>query len=159
MSINQIELAALKKDSWSEQELHNAKFVLTFVQKIMNDHDFEYVKENYGSHPYKQHNRTMTDGPNGVLSSITELCKVYPEFSYDVRHMYVDGDYVTIQSHVTLQASDRGNPNKGLNIYDTWKVVDDQIVEHWDAVQGIDEGMRKVAVQNGGVVKNENTLF
>ncbi|MEO0895356.1 MAG: nuclear transport factor 2 family protein [Bacteroidota bacterium] len=154
-----IDLANLKKDNWSDQDLNKAEHAVAFVQKIMNDHDFDYVVEHYAHHPYKQHNMSMADGIGGVVQSMRELCAGFPEFSYDVRHIYVDGDYVTLHSHATLTAADRSNPQKGFNIYDTWKIEGVLLVEHWDAIQGIDKAMRELAVQGAGLVRNENTLF
>ncbi len=159
MKSNQINLDLLKRDSWSNEERRNAEFVIEFVQKIMNDHDFEYVKENFGSNPYRQHNQSMIDGIEGVIQSMEQLTSNFPDFSYEVKHVYVDSEFVIVQSHATLSKEDRGNPQKGLNIYDTWKVVNNQIVEHWDAIQGIDQRMRKVVLQNGGQFRNDNTYF
>jgi len=44
--------------------------------------------------------------------------------------MYVDGDYVTVHLHATNNKKHRGNPKKGLNIMDIWKVEDGVILEH-----------------------------
>lgn len=155
----QIDLETLKRPNWSEVELNNAQVVRDFVQQLMNNHDFKYVEENFGKNPYKQHNRSMTDGISGVLNTIKDLVKRYPDYTYDVKHMSVDGDYVIIQSHVTLNKKDRGNPNKGLNIKDTWRVENGKLVEHWDAIQPIDGFMRFYALMTGGKVANNNTLF
>ena len=155
----QIDLETLKRPNWSEVELNNAEVVRDFVQQLMNNHDFKYVEENFGKNPYKQHNRSMTDGISGVLNTIKDLVKRYPDYTYDVKHMSVDGDYVIIQSHVTLNKKDRGNPNKGLNIKDTWRVENGKLVEHWDAIQPIDGFMRFYALMTGGKVANNNTLF
>lgn len=125
----------------------------------MNDHDFDYIRQVYGNSVYKQHNRGMADGIEGVLATITEFTELYPNFSYDVKHIYVDGPYVTLHSHGTLKAADRGNPDKGLNLYDTWKIEDGKLVEHWDSIQGIDSGMRFYGFLTGGAIENKNTLF
>ncbi|HAA13483.1 MAG TPA: polyketide cyclase [Cytophagales bacterium] len=159
MKVNKINLNSLKRDHWSDQDVKNAEIAIDFAQKIMNDHDFEGIVALYGKHTYKQHNQTMVDGVQGVLQAMRELVGNFPDFSYDVRHVYVDGEYVTLHSHATLTTEDRGNPQRGFNIYDTWKIVEGEIVEHWDAIQGIDEAMRKMAVQSAGVVRNENTYF
>jgi len=76
-----------------------------------------------------------------------------------VKHIYADGDYVIFQSQVTLRKKHRGNPNKGLNITDTWKIIDGKIAEHWDSIQPIDALMRFIIWLNGGKVKNANGLF
>lgn len=159
MEILKVDLEKLKRSNWSQQELSNAEIVRDFVQRLMNDHDFKYVEENFGKNTYKQHNRSMTDGISGVLNTIKDLVKRYPDYTYDVKHMSVDGDYVIIQSHVTLNKKDRGNPNKGLNIKDTWRVENGKLVEHWDAIQPIDGFMRFYALMTGGKVANNNTLF
>lgn len=159
MEILKVDLEKLKRSSWSEEELSNAELVRDFVQHLMNDHDFTYIEDNFGKNPYKQHNRSMTDGISGVLNTIKDLVKRYPDYTYDVKHMSVDGNYVIIQSHVTLNRKDRGNPNKGLNIKDTWRVENGKLVEHWDAIQPIDGFMRFYALMTGGKVANNNTLF
>ena len=51
-----IDLEKLRKDTWTEEEYENAALVLDFVQNIMNDHNFNYVRERFGNHRYKQHN-------------------------------------------------------------------------------------------------------
>ena len=157
--ISEIDITELARSHWSSQDLENAQIALDFVQKIMNDHDFDYIRAVYGNSPYKQHNRGMKDGIDGVISTLEEFTKQYPNFSYDVKHIYVDGPFVTLHSHGTLSVNDRGNPNKGLNIYDTWKVENGMLVEHWDSIQGIDSGMRFYGFLTGGAVKNDNTLF
>ena len=154
-----IDLDRLKKKTWSDEEHKNAAVVVDFVQNIMNNHDFEYVRETYGGHPYKQHNQTMVDGLEGVLDTVSTFAKRFPEFSYDVKHMYVDGEYVTLHSHATSKKSHRGDPKKGMNIMDIWKVKNGQLMEHWDAVQPIDGFMRFYALISGGKFRNENTYF
>lgn len=154
-----IDLDRLKKDTWTEQEYENAKIVVDFVQNIMNNHNFDYIREKYGSHRYKQHNQSMVDGLNGVLEVVSNFAKKYPDYVYDVKHMYVDGPLVTLHSHATRFKKDRGNPQKGLNIMDIWKVENGEITEHWDAVQPIDGFMRFYFWMAGGKFRNGNTYF
>ncbi len=159
MNTQQIDLNSLKKDSWTETEYRNAELVVDFVQNIMNNHNFEYVRTKFGSHRYKQHNQTMTDGLDGVLKTVSEFTKSFPDFMYAVKHIYVDGQNVILHSHATADKNHRGNPQKGLNIMDIWKVEDGEIVEHWDAVQPIHTFMRFYTLISGGKFKNENTYF
>ena len=98
-----IDLEKLRKDTWTEEEYENAALVLDFVQNIMNDHNFNYVRERFGNHRYKQHNQSMKDGLSGVLKTVSDFTKNYPDFSYDVKHVYVDGGYVTLHSHATAK--------------------------------------------------------
>lgn len=157
--INKLDITELARPHWSSQDLENAQIALDFVQKIMNDHDFDYIRTAYKNSSYKQHNRGMADGIDGVISYLEDFTDQYPNFSYDVKHIYVDGPYVTLHSHGTMSVADRGNPDKGLNIYDTWKVENGMLVEHWDSMQGIDGGVRFFGFLTGGAVKNDNTLF
>ena len=83
----------------------------------------------------------------------------YPEYSYDVKHIYADGDHVVFHSHATLKKEDRGNDRKGMNIIDTWRIEDGRIVEHWDAIQPLDRGMRLFVLLNGGNIRNSNGVF
>lgn len=152
-------ITELTRPHWSAQDLENAEVAVNFVQKIMNEHDFAYIRSVYKNNPYKQHNRGMEDGINGVISTLEGFTKQYPNFSYEIKHIYVDGPYVTLHSHGTLNAKDRGNLDKGMNIYDTWKVGNGILTEHWDSIQGIDGGMRFYNFLIGGEVKNSNTLF
>lgn len=159
METQKINLEQFKKNTWTDDELKNANVVVDFVQNIMIDHDFDYIKEHYGDHEYKQHNQSMTDGLGGVLKTVSDFTKTFPDFTYDVKHLYVDGPYVIVHSHATAQKSHRGNPRKGLNIMDIWRVEDGEIKEHWDAVQPIHGTMRLYSLLNGGKFKNDNTYF
>lgn len=155
----QINLETLQKGTWSLEEMENAKLVVDFVQHLMNEHDFDYVLEKYGQGTYRQHNRSMADGINGVVDYVKTLTKRFPEFSYEVRNIHIDGEYVTVHSHATMRANDRGNEEKGFIIFDTWKVENRKLVEHWDALQPLDFSMRLFSLFAGGTIKNKNGLF
>jgi predicted SnoaL-like aldol condensation-catalyzing enzyme len=159
MATPSINLTKLAKAHWSDEDTQKAKSVVSFVQLIMNDHNFTEVRQTFSDNPYKQHNRGMEDGIDGVVKSVSALVKSFPEFSYDVKHIYVDGDHVILHSHVTGKEKQRGNPNQGFNIIDNWKVVDGKLVEHWDAIQGINFMMRLYAFLSGGKIGNSNSLF
>jgi len=159
MATLQVDLEKLKSPSWSEEEMKNAEVIRDFIQHIMNDHDFEYIKNTYGHHPYKQHNQSMEDGLTGVLRVVSNFAKRYPDYVYDVKHFYVDGPYVTVHSHATNNKKHRGNPQKGMNIMDIWKVENGIIQEHWDAVQPIHRSMRFFFFMVGGRFRNRNTYF
>ncbi len=159
METFEINLDSLKKETWTEQEYENAAVVVDFVQHIMNDHDFEYIKKKYGGHKYKQHNQSMVDGPAGVLEVVSNFAKRYPDYAYDVKHIYVDGSFVILHSHATNNKKHRGNPKKGLNIMDVWKVENGEITEHWDSVQPIHGSMRFLFWMIGGKFRNNNTYF
>ncbi|MEM9602469.1 MAG: nuclear transport factor 2 family protein [Pseudomonadota bacterium] len=159
MSVPTIDFEPLAKPHWSDRDRRNAQAVIGFAQLIMNDHDFDAVLARFGGQRYRQHNRNIADGIEGVINTVRDLVARAPEFSYDVKHVHVDGEHVVLHSHATLKAAHRGDDRQGLNIMDTWRVVDGQLVEHWDAIQGIGFSMRLYSLLTGGKVRNGNGVF
>ncbi|MEM6295927.1 MAG: nuclear transport factor 2 family protein [Myxococcota bacterium] len=154
-----IDLEALRRPHWTEQEAANAALIADFVQLLMNQHDFEAVRTTYGNGDYVQHNHGMTDGIEGVVKTVSDLCARFPEYTYDVKHILVDGDVVIFHSHATLKKGHRGNPRKGFNITDRWRIADGAIVEHWDSIQPIDGFGRLYYLMTGGTVRNANGTY
>jgi len=159
MDTLKINFEELKRDTWTKEETNNAEVVVDFIQNIMNNHDFDYIRKTFGTHKYKQHNQSMIDGLEGVLEVISGFAKKYPDYMYDVKHIYADGAFITVHSHATNNRKHRGNSKKGLNIMDVWKVENGEITEHWDAVQPIHGSMRFLFWMIGGKFKNKNTYF
>lgn len=154
-----VDLERLERPNWSPQEAANARRVAEFIQLLMNDHDFDAIRSGFGVGAYVQHNHGIADGIEGVLATVGNLTKRFPEYGYDVKHIAVDGDVVIIHSHATLRASHRGNVHKGFNIIDRWRVVDGDLVEHWDAIQPIDLFARIYTLVSGGRVRNTNGTY
>ncbi|WP_295891479.1 nuclear transport factor 2 family protein [uncultured Vibrio sp.] len=159
MSNPMINKTSLVKPHWNQDDVNNAEAVLEFVQLLMNDHNFNAITDRYKGKPYKQHNRNIADNIEGVVKAVGDLVKNAPEFSYDVKQVHVDGEHVILHSHATLKKAHRGDDSQGLNIMDSWKVVDGKLVEHWDAVQGISGSMRLYGLFTGGKVRNDNGVF
>ncbi|WP_047049645.1 nuclear transport factor 2 family protein [Vibrio mexicanus] len=154
-----IDLPSLQKPSWTEQEAQNAEIITDFVQHLMNNHDFDYILKHYNDSAYTQHNRNLPDKVTGLVGFLEEFVEEYPDYTYDVKHVYVDGDYVIFHSHATLNLEDRGNDEKGLNIIDKWRLEDGRIVEHWDSIQALDFSMRMYSLISGGDIANDNGVF
>ena len=154
-----IDLQSLQKPGWTEQELANATLITDFVQNLMNNHNFDYILERYNDSSYIQHNRNLPDKITGLVGFLKEFVEDYPDYTYDVKHIYVDGDYVIFHSHATLKKDDRGNDKKGMNIIDAWRLEDGRIVEHWDSIQALDTFMRFYSLINGGNIQNANGVF
>lgn len=154
-----IDLPSLQKNGWTEQELENATLITDFVQNLMNNHNFDYILERYNDSAYVQHNRNLPDKITGLVGFLKEFVEDYPDYTYDVKHIYVDGDYVIFHSHATLKKGDRGNDKQGMNIIDTWRLEKGRIVEHWDSIQGLDSFMRFYALISGGNIQNSNGVF
>ncbi len=154
-----IELEELGRASWSTEEARNAALVADFVGLLMNTHDFEALRRRFGSSIYTQHNHGIADGLEGVIDTVGDLVKRFPDYGYDVKHILVDGDTVIFHSHATLRKSHRGNARKGFNITDRWRVVDGEIVEHWDSIQPMDLFARFYALVSGSRVRNGNGTY
>ncbi len=154
-----IDFDTLARADWSESERANARQVHRFIQLLMNDHDFQSVREEFGGSPYTQHNRTMSDGLIGVLESVERLVRRFPEFSYDVKQMVSSGDRVVAFSHATMRSSHRGDDRKGMIIFDMWRLEDGALVEHWDSLQALDLPMRLFQAASSGRIRNGNGPF
>lgn len=159
METMSVDLEKLERPNWSAEEALNVKLVAEFVQLLMNEHDFDSVRNRFSSSAYTQHNHGIADGIEGVIATVRDLTKRFPDYSYDVKHIAVDGDFVIFHSHATLRTPHRGNPRKGFNITDRWLVADGEVVEHWDSIQPMDLFTRFYALVSGGRVRNENGTY
>lgn len=154
-----ISFESLKKESWSEEENENVRLVIDFVQHLMNDHDFENVLRIFGNSRYRQHNRGIPDGMDSLVRYVQDFANRFPDYTYDVKHIYADGAYVIFHSHITTNKKDRGNDSKGINVIDTWRIDSGQIVEHWDSLQPLNGFMRFFFWLTGGKIANSNGVY
>ena len=84
MSVPQLQASAFMRPHWTDQERANATAVIEFVQLLMNDHDFDAVLQLCADQHYRQHHRSMADDIGGVVSTLRNLVKSAPDFSYYV---------------------------------------------------------------------------
>lgn len=154
-----INLKALQQDHWTEQEKANAKVVVDFFQRLMNEHDFDYTQRTYGDLTYTQHNRGIPVGIPGLIDYVKTLTKRFPDYAFDVKRINADGDYIILHSHTTMNAKHRGDETKGFIITDTFKLKDGKLSEHWDAIQAIDWTSRLIMLLTGGKISNNNPTF
>lgn len=155
----QIKINEHLQDHWTPQEKENAEVVVDFFQNLMNRHDFEYTLKKYGGGSYTQHNRAIPNEISGLVSYVKTLTKRFPEYSFDVKRIVADGEFVILHSHTTLKAKDRGNEKKGFIITDTFRLKNGRLAEHWDAIQPIDTLTRLIFLLNGGTIGNNNPTF
>jgi predicted SnoaL-like aldol condensation-catalyzing enzyme len=147
------------QDHWTKQEKENVKVVIDFFQHLMNEHDYEYTLKKYAGGSYLQHNRAIPNEIEGVVGYVKAMVKRFPEYSFNVKKVFADGDYVVLHSHVTMKAKHRDNEKKGFIITDTFKLKDGKLAEHWDAIQPIDFFSRFLMLITGGTVGNNNPTF
>ena len=154
-----VDFAALERPEWSEPERKNAQTIAEFVQLLMNEHDFDQVRDRFSTGTYVQHNRAIPDGIDGLTGYVARLVKRFPGYSYDVRQILASGDRVVFHSHVTLRAAHRGNQKKGFVVFDMWKLEDGRIANHWDALQPLDLMARLITLFGGGRTRNDNGIY
>jgi len=159
MKTTVISFDKLKKDSWSDREIQNIQLVIDFIQMLMNDHDFNNVLKKFNNPYYRQHNRSIPDGMEALIKYVKDYVKRFPDYSYDVKHIYADGDFVIFHSQITTHIKDRGNDTKGFNVIDTWKIENNQIVEHWDSLQPMNGFLRFFFWLIGGKIANNNGVY
>ncbi len=147
------------QDHWTPEEAKNVKLVVDFFQKLMNEHDFEYTLKTFGGGSYIQHNRAIPNEIEGLVGYVKTMVKRFPEYSFDVKNIFADGDYVVLHSHATFKAKHRNNEKKGFIITDTFKLIEGKLAEHWDAIQPIDFFSRFLMLVTGGSVGNNNPTF
>lgn len=159
MNTIKISFDKLKKDSWSEGEIKNVQLVIDFVQELMNNHNFDIVLKKFGNPYYRQHNRGIPDGMEALIKYVKGFTKRFPDYTYDVKHIYADGNFVIFHSQITTSKKDRGNDKKGFNVIDTWKIENNQIVEHWDSLQPMNGFLRFFFWLTGGKIANTNGVY
>ncbi len=147
------------QEHWTPQETENVKVVIDFFQKLMNEHNFEYTLKTYSGGSYIQHNRAIPNEIEGLVSYVKIMVKRFPEYSFHVKKIFADGDYVVLHSHTTMKAKDRGNEKKGFIITDTFRLKNGKLAEHWDAIQPIDFFSRFLMLVTGGTTGNNNPTF
>lgn len=154
-----INLDDLIQPHWTQQETDNASLVVNFFQTLMNEHDFDETLKQFGGSAYVQHNRSIPDGFEGVISYVKALVSRFPDYAFDVKRIIAAKGFVVLHSHVTLKAAHRGNEAKGFIITDTFRIEDGRLAEHWDAIQPLDFFTRFLMLLTGGTIANKNPVF
>jgi len=107
------------------------RFVTEFYNKALNDKDYETASKYLGD-KYIQHNPTAADGPEGLKGFIEFLKARFPQQHNEIKHAYVDGDFVILHVH-----SVREPGTLGRAIVDIFRLENGKVVEHWDVIQDV----------------------
>lgn len=118
---------------YTEQEQLNKQVVLNFYEKGLNQKDADAAIALIGDE-YIQHNPLVADGKDGFRNFVGFLKAKFPQSHSEIKHVFVDGDYVILHVHAVREPGTRGNA-----ITDIFRLKDGRIVEHWDTVQAIPE--------------------
>jgi predicted SnoaL-like aldol condensation-catalyzing enzyme len=114
------------------KEEANKKRVVEFYEKVLNQRDVAAIDKYLG--PYRQHNPQAADGPDGLKGYIGYLKSSAPDFKFEIKRVFADGDFVILHVHGIPAPGARG-----LAIVDIFRVDGERIVEHWDVIQEIPE--------------------
>lgn len=81
---------------------------------------------------YVQHHHSSLDGRDWNIAKINENLAIFPEATFEVKRLVVDGDIFV--AHVLFK---KDHNDLGWAIMEMFKTDADHIVEHWDIIQQI----------------------
>lgn len=103
----------------------NKRIVLESITSIFQRRDVSVVEKNFAQ-DYKQHNPSIPSGRAAIPALVAQL----PEgFSYEPGLVTAEGEYVMVHGRYV------GWGPKPMVAVDIFRVVDGQLVEHWDVMQ------------------------
>jgi len=115
-----------------KQEEKNKQLVSTAYQRIFGELDTTAVDE-FMSKDFLQHNPTIADGQEGVKALVKMLISQgVPKQKIEFKHIIAEGDIVILHSRY-------GMAGKEWRFIDIYRVANDKIVEHWDAMMQMPE--------------------
>jgi predicted SnoaL-like aldol condensation-catalyzing enzyme len=141
----------------------NKKLVLDFYKQVVGGRNGDLI-DSYISDNYIQHSPSMKDGKAGLRDAI-EYLKLLPkpqEQKSPIVLAIAEGDFVMLLLDLNFMG-------KRLAVVDLFRLVDEMVVEHWDAMQdisstglivpalNIDEGAILNEVDNAVITKHLNS--
>ncbi|WP_196218247.1 nuclear transport factor 2 family protein [Streptomyces blattellae] len=123
--------AAVAKEA---KEARNKEIVRAYVDLGINQGQPQQAADRYMGDPFIQHNPNVADGKEGWVTWATGFVGAFPDVNVDFKRFVADGDLVTVHTHITLNASDRGTA-----AMDIFRVKDGKVVEHWDVSTPVPE--------------------
>ncbi|QOV36686.1 ester cyclase [Streptomyces ferrugineus] len=115
------------------KEARNKQIVRAFVDLGINQKKPQQAADRYLG-DLIQHNPNVADGKEGWVTWATGFVKAVPDVNVNFKRFLADGDLVTVHTHITLNATDRG-----LAAMDIFRVKNGKIVEHWDVSTPVPE--------------------
>ena len=115
----------------------NKAAAIAFYELMFNECRPRDAVERFVGERYIQHNPNVEDGKEGFIAYFERMAQEYPGKRVRVVRALADGELVALHCHQTWP----GLPDyAGIDIFR----FDEQglIVEHWDAIQTVPEGMR-----------------
>ncbi|MEZ2444744.1 nuclear transport factor 2 family protein [Chitinophaga sp. RCC_12] len=114
------------------QEENNKQVATTAYQRIFGDLDTTAV-DDYISKDFIQHNPTIANGPEGVKALLQMLASQgVPKQKITFKHVAAENDIVFLHSRYEMAG-------KEWRFIDIYRVKNDKLVEHWDAMMPMPE--------------------
>jgi predicted SnoaL-like aldol condensation-catalyzing enzyme len=115
----------------------NKRLVETLCNTVFKNHDFSKLDE-IMKDDYIQHNPDTPQGKSGFKEFFEEIFDAIPDFSYTMKRIVAEGDFVMMYSSTTGTHEKEwlGNPPTGnklnFDVVDIFRIEDGKIAEHWD---------------------------
>ncbi len=110
----------------------NKQLAIAAYQRIFGDLDSTGVDE-FMSKDFIQHNPSTPDGQDGVKALVQMLISQgVPKQKIEFKHVVADGDIVFLHSRYEMAG-------KEWRFIDIYRVENDKLVEHWDAMMQMPE--------------------
>lgn len=145
-------LAVIASPVWAEPTLTasaksspNTAIALGYIETVWNQHKpvegfAKYVAADEVHYPGKP----GANNPQGLA----KFLEGFPQFKYDVKHVYADGDVVIVHSLLTGVpgiGTPVASPQPGVTpqnkvgdeVVDIFRIKNGKIVEHWDTVEAV----------------------
>jgi len=122
----------------------NKANTVAFHTKAVFEGDVENAFRLYGGAPYRQHNRLIGDGMDGLRKFVAVLKANRPNAHGEIKRVFADGDYVILHSHWHGLSDSPG----GEAVVDIYRSENGKVIEHWDVIQPIPK-----------TAANNNTMF
>ncbi len=120
-----------------------AELVVAMIDMSFNQRKVAEAFHKYVGPTYTQHNPRSPDGKEANIAALSAYVASVPELKYDIKRVFVDGDFVIVHAQMMSGPGDLGKA-----VVDILRLENGKIVEHWDVVQPVPE---KPA--------NDNTMF
>lgn len=119
-------------ETQAQQTEKNKQLVTTAYQRIFGKLDTTAVDE-FMSKEFLQHNPTIADGQDGVKALVKMLTSQgVPKQKIEFKHVIAEGDIVILHSRYEMAG-------KEMRFIDIYRVQNNKIVEHWDAMMKMPE--------------------
>lgn len=118
--------------------ISNKQVVLDFYKKVIGERNASLI-ENYISTHYIQHSPQLPGGIEGLKTAIVQLATMptAPQTGSPIKLVLADGDFVVLLLEITLQ-------NAKLQVIDIFRLEDGMIIEHWDAIQALEQSLNSM---------------